>query len=182
MRQRHAPALLAYQRIPLVRGTRTRGKLRKRVTRQDAYSYWPITLVRGDESLRAAPRAPYIRLSPSFIATSTAVLFLLYDRTRLIWQRGTQRESRNSREGVKSRKGESRKRIMHVSIAVMRRSVSPLDGFTVCLLNSAQLLNLLIFSDSNASKTASPFNWQQDCIHKLGLRTRRRLVVLNSYV
>jgi hypothetical protein len=135
MRQRHAPALLAYQRIPLVRGTRTRGKLRKRVTRQDAYSYWPITLVRGDESLRAAPRAPYIRLSPSFIATSTAVLFLLYDRTRLIWQRGTQRESRNSREGVKSRKGESRKRIMHVSIAVMRRSVSPLLCFTVSLLD-----------------------------------------------
>ena len=71
---------------------------------------------------------------------------------------------------------------MHVSIAVMRRSVSPLDGLTVCLLNSAQMLNLLNFSDSNASKTASPFNWQQDCIHKLGLRTRRRLVVLNNYV
>jgi hypothetical protein len=46
--------LLAYQRIPLVRGTCARGKLRKRVTRQDAYWYWPITLVRGDES----PRAP----------------------------------------------------------------------------------------------------------------------------
>jgi hypothetical protein len=38
--------LLAYQRIPLVRGTRARGKLRKRVTRRDAYSYWRITLVR----------------------------------------------------------------------------------------------------------------------------------------
>ena len=94
---------------------------------------------------------------------------------RTTLQRGTQRESRNSREGVKSRKGverrKSRKRIMHVSNAVMRRSVSPLDGLTVCLLISAQLLNLLNFSDSNASKTASHFNAQQDCIHKLGLRT-----------
>ena len=58
----------------------------------------------------------------------------------------------------------------------------PLDGLTVCLSISAQLLNLLYFSDSSASKTASHFNAQHDYIHKLGLRTRRRLVVLNNYV
>ena len=57
-----------------------------------------------------------------------------------------------------------------------------LDGLTVCLSISEQLLNLLTFCDSNASKTASRFNWRNDCIHKLGLRTRRRLVVLNNYV
>jgi hypothetical protein len=42
------------QRIPLVRGARARGKLRKRVARPDAYWYLRITLVRGYESPRAA--------------------------------------------------------------------------------------------------------------------------------
>ena len=46
--------LLAYQRIQLIRGTRVRGKLCKRVTRPDAYSilvfaYYPRT------GLRIAP-------------------------------------------------------------------------------------------------------------------------------
>jgi hypothetical protein len=66
--------LLAYQRIPLVRGTRARGKLRKRVTHQDAYSYWRITLplVRGDES----PRAPACIDAP--IAASYGQIRLAY--------------------------------------------------------------------------------------------------------
>ena len=61
MSERTVDLLLAYQRIPLVRGTRARGKLCKRVTRLDAYWYWRITLVWGDESPRptAGRGAPY---------------------------------------------------------------------------------------------------------------------------
>jgi hypothetical protein len=64
--------LLAYQRIPLVRGTRARGKLRKRVTRQDAYWYWRITLVWSDES----PRAP-ASVSLAAVALRAMVIIVL---------------------------------------------------------------------------------------------------------